>query len=270
LLFVILARIIYQWGIKKMNLVLANSKNVQARLQHYCGVPSEVVYPPIISFCHSESRAVRDEESISAHRSIIDPSFRSASLHFTQDDNKDIGMTKKKRDYYLSFGRLDPLKRVDDIVRAFHLMPWQKLIVASGGPELTRIKQLAAGHDNIEVLGFVDDAKLAELVGNCIANIYIPRQEDFGMTPLEAAAASKPTIGVDDGGLRETIIHQKTGYLIPKDYAVEDLVKAVQWLDADKAAAMSAECRKQAEKFSKEKFVEEIKNYITHNTSASK
>jgi|SRR3989339_99887 len=230
LFFVYLARVIYQWGIKKMDLVLANSKNVQMRLKFYCNIDSEVVYPPI------------DLEKFGK-----------------QPAQASLG---GQGSYYLSFGRLDQLKRVDDIVRAFHLMPEKQLIIASGGPELPKIKQLAVGHGNIEVLGFVDDEKLAELVGNCIANIYIPKQEDFGMTPLEAAAAGKPTIGVDDGGLRETIIHQETGYLIPKNYQLKDLVKAIQWLDAQKAAEMSAECKKQAERFSKEKFVEKVRSVV--------
>jgi len=243
--FVILARIIYRWGIKKMDLVLANSKNVQTRLKDYCGIESQVVYPPIVSFRHSERGT--SEES-------LDLSLRSASLHSAQDD-------KRTEDYYLSFGRLDPLKRVDDIIRAFHLMPDKKLVVASGGPDLKKIKQLAAGYENIKVLGFISDEMLAELVNNCIANVYIPRQEDFGMTPLEAAAAGKPTIGVDEGGLRETIIHKQTGYLLPADYQIEDLVKAVQWLDAEKAASMADACRAQAEKFSKEKFIEQIRRF---------
>jgi len=232
LLFVYLARLIYQWGIKKMDLVLANSQNVQVRLKKYCNVESIVIYPPI------------DLEKFT-NRGVRLPIGSRTPANY--------------QGYYLSFGRLDPLKRVDDIVCAFHLMPDKKLIVASGGPELEKIRQMAQGYNNIEVLGFMDDEKLAELVGNCIANIYIPKQEDFGMTPLEAAAAGKPTIGVDDGGLRETIIHRETGYLLPKDYAMTDLIKAVEWLDAQKAAEMSAECKRQAEKFSKSKFVEHMR-----------
>jgi len=247
LLFVCLARLIYQWGIRKMDLVLANSKNVQARLKKYCNVESIVVYPPI------DTDKFQSKLSFPRKRESQQKSHEIPAC---------AGMTEERSNYYLSFGRLDPLKRVEDILRAFHLMPGKKLVVASGGPELDKIKQLAARHDNIEVLGFVDDKKLAELVGSCLANIYIPRQEDFGMTPLEAAAAGKPTIGVDDGGLRETIIHGQTGYLIPKNYKIEDLAKAVQWLDAAKAAEMSAECKRQAEGFSKEKFVEKVRSVV--------
>ncbi|MFH1326206.1 MAG: glycosyltransferase [Candidatus Falkowbacteria bacterium] len=261
LFFVFVARVIYKWGIKKMDVVLCNSKNVQNRLQKYCNTESKVVYPPIISFCHSERGT--SEESIC--KSIeLDPSLRSVSLHSTQDD-------KKTNNYYLSFGRLDKLKRIDDVVKTFQKLPNKKLVIASGGPELENIREMTEGHPaqayggagkNIQVLGFVSDEKLAELVSNCIANIYIPVDEDFGMSPLEAGAAGKPTIGVDDGGLKETIVHEKTGYLIPVDYKISDLIKAVRWMTPEKAESMKNNCVKQAEKFSKEKFVESVKNVL--------
>jgi glycosyltransferase involved in cell wall biosynthesis len=229
LFFVVIARVIYQRGINKMDLVMANSKNVQKRLEKYCGVKSVVVNPPIDTdkFSWQPSRILLREEN-----------------------------------YYLSFGRVDKLKRIDHIVRAFQQIPDKKLIVASGGPELEKIKKMAEGYDNIKVLGFVSDEKLAELVGNCIANIYIPVDEDFGMTPLEAAAAGKPTIGVDEGGLKETIIHKETGYLIPAKYELQDLITAVEWLDVWEAANMKNKCIAQAKKFSKEKFVAEMGNML--------
>jgi len=230
LFFVFIARVIYKWGIKKMNLVIANSKNVQNRLEKYCNIKSIVINPPI------------DMEKFKWQ-----PAQASLS-----------GQGK----YYLSFGRVDKLKRIDDIVCAFQKMPSKKLIVASGGPELEKIKKMAEDYDNIKILGFIPDEKLAELVGNCLASIYIPVDEDFGMTPLEAAAAGKPTIGVDEGGLKETIIQGKTGYLIPKNYQIKDVVEAVEWLDEKKALDMREECIEQAKKFNKEKFVDDVRNVL--------
>ncbi len=228
LFFVYLARLIYKWGIKKMDAVMCNSKNVQNRLRKYVGVKSTVVYPPI------------DLEKFK---------FK-------------ISSPQEKSGYYLSFARLVDLKRVDDIIRAFQQLPKKKLIVASGGPELEKINRMAEGYENIKALGFVADDKLAELISGCIANIYIPLDEDFGMTPLEAAAIGKPTIGVDDGGLKETIIHQKTGYLIPCDYQISDIITAVEWLDKKKAQDMSKNCINQASFFSRQKFVLFVKNML--------
>ncbi|MDP3900685.1 MAG: glycosyltransferase [bacterium] len=221
--FVFIARIIYQWGIKKMDKVIANSLNVQARLSRFCGIDSYVIYPP-----------------------IDDKKFK-----WLGQDN-----------FYLSFARLDELKRVDDVIRAFKKLPQKNLIIASGGPEYDKLKKMIVRHKNIELLGFVSDEKLANLVGNCIASIYIPLHEDFGMSPLEAAAAGKPTIGVDEGGLKETITHKVTGYLVPSVYSNNDLVEAINWLDPAKASGMNGDCKRQAEKFSKEKFVSEIEKVL--------
>lgn len=213
------ARLIYRWGIGKMDIVIANSRNVQNRLKRYVGIESMVINPPIDT-----------------------------------DKFKWVGQS----DYYLSSARLVDLKRVPDIVRAFQAMPDKKLVVASGGPELALVQELAKGHGNITVLGFVDDAKLQELVGNCIASIYIPVDEDFGMTPLEAAAAGKPTIGVDEGGLKETIVHEQTGYLVPKDYDISDIIHAVEWLTPERAIEMRAACETRAGEYGAEKFVEKM------------
>ena len=50
---------------------------------------------------------------------------------------------------YLCTARLDSLKRVDLIVKAFLSMPDKKLIVTSGGPELDRLKRLARDASNV-------------------------------------------------------------------------------------------------------------------------
>lgn len=225
------ARSIYRWGINKMDAVVANSRNVRDRLRRYVHVNSTVVNPPI------------DTEKF---------------------------QWRGQGGYYLSFARLVDLKRVPDIVRAFQTMPDKKLVVASGGPELERVRTLARGYGNITVLGFVDDETLKELVGNCIATIYIPIDEDFGMTPLEAAAAGKPTIGVNDGGLKETIVNKTTGLLLPKEYAIDDIVQAVRWLTPERAAGMRAACEERAHNYGTARFVAQILNIVNGNEIKSR
>ncbi len=48
-------------------------------------------------------------------------------------------------------------------------------------------------------------------VGGARAVIYLPVDEDFGMSPVEAMAAGKPVIGVAEGGLLETVLPGETG-----------------------------------------------------------
>ena len=48
------------------------------------------------------------------------------------------------------------------------------------------------------------------LVGDARA-VILPGEEDFGLVPLEAAAAGTPTIALRAGGALETIVEGETG-----------------------------------------------------------
>ncbi len=221
--FIPFSRLIYKIGFSKMDIVVANSLNVQDRIKKYLDRDSIVIWPPI-------------------------------------QTNKFCWLSQG--DYYLSFARVDKLKRVGDVVTAFQKMQDKKLIVVSGGDDLENIKKMAVGYHNIQVLGWVEDEKLAELVGNSIATIYLPVNEDFGMTPLESMSAGKPCIGVFEGGLKETIIDRLTGKFIPADYQIEDIIRAIEWLTPEQALKMRADCEKQAARFSEDKFIDGIKQII--------
>ncbi|HPA25746.1 MAG TPA: glycosyltransferase [bacterium] len=223
--FIPFSRLVYKWGFNQMDIVIANSLNVQNRIKKYLNHDSIIVNPPIQT-----------------------TKFKWLA----------------QGDYYLSFSRVDKLKRVFDVVRAFQKMPDKKLVVSSGGDDLENVKQLANGYENIKILGWQNDDELKNLVGNCLATIYIPINEDFGMTPLESMSAGKPCIGVFDGGLKETIIDRLTGKFIPENYTIEDIIKAVEWLTPEQALKMRADCEMQAEKFSEEKFIEKMKNIINN------
>lgn len=218
-----LIRFLFRLGLSRMDTVLANSKTVQDRLKLYCATDSTILYPPI----HTKR-------------------FQWIS----------------QEDYYLSWGRIDTLKRIDDIVAAFKLLPEKKLIIASGGADEERIRALSKDAPNITMLGWVDDETLFKLVGKCIATIYIPVNEDFGMSPLESMAAGKPCIGVYEGGLRETIQHEINGLHIPAQYTIDDLAQAITRLTPEYALSMRAACEERASHFSFEFFAEQLKRIV--------
>lgn len=167
-----------------------------------------------------------------------------------------------QENFYLSTARLVPNKRVSLIARAFTKMPNKNLIVASTGPEIRRIKKLTKGCLNIDIRGALSDEELQELVGKCIATIYIPFEEDFGISPVEGMAAGKPCIGVAEGGVKETVIPGKTGYLCPANPNVDDLIKAVNFMSSSLALSMRADCEKRAKCFSKEIFLMKIRKIM--------
>jgi glycosyltransferase involved in cell wall biosynthesis len=213
----------YEAAVEKMDVIISNSKNVKKRINKYLGKSSIVVYPP----CDVE--------------------------HFSW-----IG----QEDYYLSTARLDSLKRVELIIQAFIQMADKKLVITSGGAELGRLKCLASEAKNITFTGLVDEEELKKQVGCCIATIYVPQDEDFGMSPVESMAAGKPVIGVAEGGLLETIIHGKTGLLINPEPSPEDIISAVRVLTAERALEMREACEQQANLFRKEIFVEKMQDLL--------
>lgn len=203
---------------------IANSQNVRQRIKNHTGSDANaVVWPPIMA-----------------------------------DRFKYI----ESGDYYLSFGRLDEAKRIELIVEAFQKMPEKKLVIASGGPRLEKIRQMAAGYHNIEVKGWVTDKELSSLVGRCRATIYIPIDEDAGMTHLESNAAGKPYLGVKDGGLIESTIEEETGILLPKDFKVPDIVSGVNRLTSEWCLARKEKCIQHSANYTTQKFYEKIDRII--------
>lgn len=206
----------YEAAVGRMDVIVANSRTVQERIKTYLGRESSVVYPPC---------------DLQAYRWI------------------------EQGDFYLSTARLSGLKRVDMIVRAFLDRPDRRLVVASSGDQLDTLRRLAADAPNISFLGWVDEARLRRLIGQAIATIYVPVDEDFGMSPIESMAAGKPVIGVAEGGLRETIIDGETGTLLPSGFSVADLACAIDAMTPSQALRMRPACEARASEFSDTRFV---------------
>jgi len=213
----------YEAALSHMHGIIANSQHVQARIEQYLSYHAPVIYPP----CDTARYQWQGQG-----------------------------------DYYLSTARLDPLKRVDKLVQAFLNMPDQRLIVASGGSELARLRQLAANAPNIQFTGWVSEAELQQLLGKAIATLYIPSAEDFGMSPVESMAAGKPVLGVAEGGLLETIVAGETGVLLPAAFSIADIVDAVRELTPTRALQMRTACEQRAQQFSQTRFITEMQEYL--------
>jgi len=213
----------YLAAMGKMDLILTNSRNVKDRIKRYLGAAANVVYPPC----------------------------ETGDFEWKQSDG-----------YFLSAARLDSLKRVDLVIRAFLDTPDKKLIVASDGPERQRLERLANPASNIHFTGMVSDDNMRNLLSRCIATIYIPKDEDFGISPVESMASGKPVIGVADGGLLETIEHEKTGYLLSADPDVSEIIAAVKLLSPQKSRMMRDDCLARATVFDSAVFYQAFDNYL--------
>jgi len=110
-------------------------------------------------------------------------------------------------DYFLIVSTLTPYKKIDLAVQLFNKIG-RKLIIIGDGPHREYLQSIAA--DNVEILGFKDDATVTEYMKNCRALIF-PGEEDFGITPVEAMACGKPVLAYAKGGVTETMIEGETG-----------------------------------------------------------
>lgn len=206
---------------------IANSENVKERIKKFYRKDSVVIYPP-----------VEIEEII----------------------KKTEGL--KKEDYFLIVSRLVGAKGLEEVARIFKNLDYKLKIVgeAHGFSDVEkRLEKLAGG--NIELLGRVSDEEKYKLYGKARGFLALARDEDFGITPVEAQAAGTPVIAFNGGGFKESVINGKTGILI-NDLSYETLKKAIERLlntSWDKALM-----QKNTRKFSKERFIKEIKDFIKY------
>lgn len=217
----------YLKAIRKFDINIANSENVRQRVKdHTGGDVNLVAWPPIMT-----------------------DKFKHLS----------------DGDYYLSFGRIDEAKRIELIVEAFKQMPEKKLVIASGGPRLEKIREMAMGVSNIEIVGWVSDEDLIKLVGNALATVYIPIDEDAGMTHLESNMAGKPYLGVKEGGLVESTIDGETGVLIPANPQINDVISGIRMMTKNWCLERREKCQLHAKRYDQKIFFNKIEKLIDEN-----
>ncbi|XAH25975.1 glycosyltransferase [Xylophilus sp. GW821-FHT01B05] len=88
------------------------------------------------------------------------------------------------------------------------------------------------------------------------------------MSPVEAMAAGKPVIGVAEGGLLETVVHNETGVLLATPPTHEAVIAAVEQIEKMRGPRMSEVCRKRANLFSEATFIQRIRSVISPQASS--
>jgi glycosyltransferase involved in cell wall biosynthesis len=159
-------------------------------------------------------------------------------------------------DYELCVSRLLPYKNADQIVAAYTDEPRRRLVVVGSGPMKPAV-QAAAGA-NVLFLEGITDGQLAWLYRGSRALIAIG-YEDFGLTPLEAAAFGKPSIVLRWGGYVETMVENLTAVFIELPEA-DHVRRGLEQLDArDWDVDRIVE---HAERFHEDVFVENLRELV--------
>jgi glycosyltransferase involved in cell wall biosynthesis len=210
---------------ERVDKFIANSKYTAQRIEKYYRKEAEVIYPPV--------------------------------------EVKKFHPQEKHDDYFLTVGRLSPYKRTKLIAEVFVKLKLP-LVIVGEGKEKEELEKIAKEHENIKVLGFVEDKELIKLYENARAFVAAS-EDDFNITVVEAMAAGKPTIVLRKGGTAETVIEGKTGefFDVPQ---LEILADGVRRFIANEKKYDYLEIRKHAEKFSKEIFKQKMLEFVRKNS----
>jgi glycosyltransferase involved in cell wall biosynthesis len=154
-------------------------------------------------------------------------------------------------------GRLVAHKRVDRLVAAAALLrerwPDLRLHIVGTGPEEAALRELAAPLGNLVTMhGYVGAETKSRLLGRAWLNVTLSDGEGWGLSVVEAAAHGVPTLCRDVDGLRDSVRHRETGWLVDGGFAdVADAVDAAigELADPAVAAAYGGRCRAWAGRF---------------------
>lgn len=201
---------------------LANSNRVAALVKEAYGLEAEVVPPPPALTPGGEDCPVADLEA----------------------------------GFFLCVSRLMPYKNVDEVAAAFGHLPGDRLVVVGTGPDEEAVRRQAG--PNVRLLGRVEDAQLRWLYANC-AGVVSAAFEDFGLTPLEAAAFGKPAAVLRFGGFLDTLDEGNTGVFFdePRPRAIAVAVAAVR----DGVWSTARLCD-HAERFSEARFIDRVREIV--------
>ena len=205
--------------------LVAQSRTIQARLQRFGGIASEVLYPP------PPERPYR---------------------------------TDGYGDYVFAVSRLHPLKRLDLLVEAAALARDRSLSfkIAGEGEEEPRLRERirALGLEaRVELLGPVSDAQLLDHYARCRAVYFAPWNEDYGFVTLEAFRSGKAVLtATDSGGPAELVRHGENGFVSAP--TAEAIAAQLDALGRDRGLAerLGQAARRDADAHRWERAVEEL------------
>lgn len=213
---------------RKCTKIVAISNVVKARIKKYYDMDADVIYPPV--------------------------------------DVKGIGSLKrsiKKENWFLYLGRVETYKGVDLAIKACVKanVPLKIAGVGDNFDEMQELVKKLNAKGLVKFLGYVSEDEKFDLLGRARALLFPVRDEDFGITPVEANAAGTPVIAYREGGVMETISEENpnTGIFFDQ-YDEETLSKILKNFKPEKYAPDN--CRKQANNFASEIFIYKLQNYV--------
>jgi glycosyltransferase involved in cell wall biosynthesis len=164
-------------------------------------------------------------------------------------------------DHHVVLSELMPHKRIDLAVRAFTDLR-QPLVVIGDGPDARRLHRLAG--PTVRFTGRVSDGEVARLLATARA-LVVTATEEFGIAAVEAQAAGRPVVALDEGGVTESVMEGRTGVFYD-EATPEALAAAVRAFDP--LSVDPADCVANARRFSTAAFAAEIRANVDQAMAA--
>ncbi|KAI8380177.1 glycosyl transferase group 1 [Blakeslea trispora] len=180
----------------------------------YCHSFSQFVACPSVS-----TRSILDDHGFQHVRiwprgvdiSLFSPQRRSSTLRaqwLDHDSDKKI---------ILYVGRVSYEKNINLVIEAYKKMDHQQchLVLVGHGPALDEIQQYCATtHLPVTFTGYLQGKDLSEAYASADLFAFPSVTETFGQVVLESMASGLPVVGLKAEGVRDLVVHSKTGLLL--------------------------------------------------------
>lgn len=213
----------------RLDYFIANSKTTRKKIKKYYERDSTVIYPPV--------DLANSKEQIANSKS-----------------DRRLAISDKP---FLIVSRLSPYKNIDLAVEVFNKLELPLVVIGEGSQHRFLAKK---AKKNVKLLGFQPEGVVRWYYQNCQALIF-PGEDDFGITPVEAMSYGKPVLALRKGGATETVIEGVTGEFFDDPHPAV-LADGVRRLRQNLKNYNPEIIRKHAQKFSRQRFEAEIKEFI--------
>ena len=167
-------------------------------------------------------------------------------------------------------GRIKKYKSVNHLIQAFKIVeksiPDARLLLIGDGDYLPELKKLVAKlnlKDKVDFTGITHHQKKIDYLNKMWLMVNPSPKEGWGLTVIEGNSCGLPVIAADSPGLRDSVVHNETGFLYPYgDYhKLADLI--LNLLKNDKLRnSLTDKCIDWAHRFNWEKSANDMLNLI--------
>ena len=120
------------------------------------------------------------------------------------------------------------------LAKARQQRPDLRLEIAGTGDyraELERLAMQLGLERAVTFHGFVSEERKIDLMRWAWANVFPSPKEGWGITVIEAAACGTPSFASDSPGLRDSVRHGETGFLVPHGDVAELAARMIELAD---------------------------------------